>query len=136
MSSLKVIVQLIDDEGQVHQNDTTIDLSEFKDPELVNEEERLHAFNSTFGFLMRSARHFVKYWAKGSESVAYFKRIEQYARDRGLSDADAMALMAASINSEEGTRHLQLPIQMLEPKEGEDYPRPKFLTRYKRGPVI
>lgn len=136
MPSLKIIVQLVEDDGQIHQNETLIDLSEFKDPELVHEEERLHAFNSTFGFLMRSAQHFVKYWSNGSESVAYFRRIEQYARDRGMSEVDTMALMASSLNSDEGTRHLRLPIQVLEPKEGEDYPRPKFLTRYQRKPVV
>lgn len=136
MPKLRLIVQLIEDDGQVHQNDTDIDLSDFKDPELVHEEERLHAFNSTFGFVMRSAQHYVKHWAGNSENVAYFKRVEQYARDHGMSEAETMALMASSINSVEGSRHLQLPIQMLTPKEGEDYPRPKFLSRYQRKPVV
>lgn len=136
MPRIRVIVQLLEDDGQRHENDTTIDLSEFKDPELVNEEERLRAFNSTFGFLMRSVHHYVKYWASAAASAAYFKQVANSSREQGLSLGDSMAAMAAAINSSNGTSHLQLPIEMLDPKEGEDYPRPKFQTRYKRKPVV
>jgi hypothetical protein len=136
VATLKLIVQLVEDDGQVHQNEMDLPLSEFKDPDLVNEEDRRHAFCSTFGFLMKSLHHFVKYWRGSAESTAYFKRIEQYADDHNMGTADRMALMASSLNTEEGTRCLQLPLQVLEPQEGEDIPRPGFPSRYERKPVI
>lgn len=137
MAKLRLIVQLIEDDDTRHQNDMDIPISDFKDPELVNEEDLLHAFNSTFGFLMKSVQHFVRYWARSAEGTAYFKRLEQYAHDRGLGTADSAALIAGAIHSsEEGMRILQLPLQVLEPKEGEDIPRPGFPSRYERKPVI
>lgn len=136
MAKLRLIVQLIEDDDTRHQNEMDIPLSEFKDPDLVNEEDMIHAFNSTFGFLMRSAQHFVRYWRLSAENKAYFERIEQYARDRGMGDIGAAAMIAGAIITPEGTSHLQLPIQVLEPKEGEDFPRPKFPSRYTRKPVI
>ena len=136
MAQIKLIVQLIEDDGARHQNELDIPLSDFKDPDLVNEEDMIHAFNSTFGFLMKSALHFVKYWRASVASKDYFENIEQYARDRGMGDIGAAAMVAGAISSSEGTSHLQLPIQVLEPQEGEDFPRPKFPSRYTRKPVI
>ena len=136
MAQIKLIVQLIEDDGARHQNELDIPLSDFKDPDLVNEEDMIHAFNSTFGFLMKSALHFVKYWRASVASKDYFENIEQYARDRGMGDIGAAAMVAGAISSSEGTSHLQLPIQVLEPQEGEDFPRPRFPNRYTRKPVI
>jgi hypothetical protein len=136
MASLKLIVRLIEDDGQVHENEMDLPLSEFKDPDLVNEEDRRHAFCQAFGFLMKSLHHFVNYWAKSAAGTQYFQRVDDYARERGLSEVDRMAMVAGAISSPEGTQHLQLPLQVLEPKEGEDIPRPGFPSRYERKPVI
>jgi len=136
MASLKLIVQLIEDDGQVHHNEMDLPLSAFQDPDRANEEDRRHAFCQTFGFLMKSLHHFVSYWARSAAGTAYFKRLDQYANDHNMGTADRMALMAASLNTEEGTRCLQLPLQVLNPKEGEDIPRPGFPNRYHRKPVL
>ena len=136
MAKLRLIVQLIDDDGTRHQNDMNIELSSFKDPDLVNEEDKVNAFNMLFGFLMKSAEHFVRYWARSVEGVTYFNSIDEYARNRGMGDVDRAAMMAGAINSPEGTQHLQLPLQVLDIKEGKDIPRPRFPNRYKRPPVI
>ena len=136
MAELRVIVQLIEDDGTRHQNEVCIDLSEFKDPEMVEEEDRVHAFNKLFIFLEKSAKHFVKYWAASVVSKNYFEGLGQYARSRGMGEADTVAMVVGATHSTEGNQHLQLPLQVLEPKEGEDFPRPKFLSRYKRKSVI
>ena len=137
MAYLKLIVQLVEDDGKVHQYGTDLQLSEFKDPELANEKDRRHAFRQAFRFLSKSLHHFVGYWARSAEGTAYFNRLENYARERGLGMADTAALMAgATHSSEEGMKILQLPLRVLEPKEGEDFPRPGFPSRYARKPVI
>ena len=136
MPKIVVIVRLIDEEGKRYENETNIDISSFRDPDLVEEANRIEVFNRVFGFLMRSAEHFVKHWARSVRGRDYFNRIDQSARTQGFSSLARQFLMSAAINSPEGSSHLELPIQVLEPKEGEDYPRPKFNTRYKRKPVV
>lgn len=136
MATIKLIVQLVEDDGEVNHSETDVPLALFKDPDLANKEDRLHAASQAFEFLGKSLHHFVAYWAQSAAATEFFKRIERYAREQGMGEVDTAALVAGAISSPGGTQHLQLPLKVLNPKEGEDIPRPGFPSRYQRKPVI
>lgn len=108
-------------------------LAEFDDPELSVKEDRTHVLRYTFDFMVKSLRQFVHPWAVSAQGRRMFEQITEHAQTLGVAQEFAIA---AALNSEEGTRALQLPLKVLKPEEGEDYPRPKFPSRYARKPVI
>ena len=92
-------------------------------------------------YLDRCSARYAEWYARAVENGRFFNGVEQWARDRGMGELDTAAMVAAAISSPQGTQHLELPVQVLDPSPKELEPRiptgsPEIKTRFKRDPVL